>query len=294
VICDDYVSPSSVEEALAILASLQGEGRIIGGGTDLIIQLLRKERSALTLVDVSRIPGLDDIRAEGAQVVIGAAATHSQIALSPTIQKHVPLLAEAVSWIGSPQIRNVGTLAGNVVNAQPAADGAIALLALDAEAEIANLTGRQWVPVGKLCVSPGVSRVDATSEMITAFRVNAASAREGFAYERRARRRVLALPLINVAARVWVDSDGSRMRDVRLAAGPVALVPFRAVQTEAVLRGQPISSNLIEEALATLLTEAKPRSSLLRASKEYRRELLAELSRRALTRAIDVARGTGT
>ena len=287
----DYVTASTVEEALGTLTSLRGEGRIIAGGTDLVIQLQHNERQAACLVDITRIPGLADIRRQDSYVVIGAAATFAQIERSPLIRDSAPILSEAASWVGSPQIRNVGTLAGNVVNAQPAADGSIALLALDAEAEIANLTGRQWVPVSTLFVSPGVSRVDATAEMITAFRFQARAPREGHAFERLARRRALALPLINIAARVLLDANGEHVRDARVTIGPVAPVPFRAQEAERVLKGRVLSTEIISEAVEAAVHESKPRSSLLRASREYRRELIRTLTERALIRAIEKARG---
>lgn len=291
MLAEDYVTPSSVEDALATLASLRGRGRIMAGGSDLILQLQRGERAVGCLVDITRVPGLDEITLQDSQVVIGATVTHATIARSALIRQHAPALADACSRVGSPQIRNVGTLAGNVVNAQPAADGSIALVALDAEAEIANLTGRQWVPVSSLFVSPGVSRVDATAELITAFRIRAQAPREASAFERLARRRAVALPLINVAARVLLEADGIQIREVRLAIGPVAPIPFRARQTEDFLAGQPAQQDTIEEAAEMAMRECKPRSSLLRAGKEYRQELIRVLSRRALVRSIQAARG---
>jgi carbon-monoxide dehydrogenase medium subunit len=162
---------------------------------------------------------------------------------------------------------------------------------LDAEAQIANLTGRQWVPIASLFVSPGVSRVDATTEMITAFRFRAQAPRESSAFERLARRKAVALPLINVGVRVLLDADGSHIRDARIAVGPVARVPFRAQEAEAILRDRPINEETIDEAVETAVRESKPRTSLLRASKEYRRELIRVLTQRALRRAIKSARG---
>jgi len=291
MICEDYVMASTVEEALAILASLQGDGRIIAGGTDLVIQLQRGDRNVRCLVDTTRIPDLGDIKLENSHIIVGAAVTFSQLERSELIREHATVLAEAASHVGSPQIRNVGTLAGNVVNAQPAADGSIALLALDAEAEIANLTGRQWVPIANLFVSPGVSRVDASSEMITAFRFHTRGPKESSAFERLARRKALALPLINVGVDVILNADGTHIRDVRIALGPVAPVPFRAREAEAMLKDQPIDQENIEEALEIVVRESKPRTSLLRASKEYRRELIRTLTKRALLRAIETARG---
>nr|MBC7243746.1 FAD binding domain-containing protein [Chloroflexota bacterium] len=289
--CEEYILASTVEEALAALASLRGEGRLIAGGTDLVLQLQHGERKARCLVDITRIPGLNEIRWQDSYIVIGAAVTFAQIERSALIRQRATVLAEAASWVGSPQIRNVGTLAGNIVNAQPAADGAIALLALDAEAEIANLTGRQWVALANLFVSPGVSRVDASSEMITAFRFRAHGPREASAFERLARRKALALPLINVGVRVMLDAEGVRMRDVRISIGPVAPMPFRAQQAEAVLKNRVIDQDTLTEAVEAAVLESKPRSSLLRAGKEYRRELIRVLTRRALLRAIEAARG---
>jgi carbon-monoxide dehydrogenase medium subunit len=291
MLVEDYVMASSTEEALATLASLRGGGRAMAGGTDLMLQLTRAERSVACLVDITRIPGLDEIRVEDSHLVIGATSTHGSIERSALVREHAPALAEACSKVGSPQIRNVGTLAGNVVNAQPAADGSIALLALDAEAEIANLTGRQWVPVSSLFVSPGVSRVDASAELITGFRVRTRVPLEASAFERLARRKAVALPLINVAARVLLDADGGHVREARLAVGPVAPTPFRAVQTEAFLAGKPAQKETIDEAAGVAMRECNPRSSLLRAGRQYRLELVRVLSRRALARAIAAARG---
>jgi CO/xanthine dehydrogenase FAD-binding subunit len=291
LVCEDYVTASTVEEALATLASLRGQGRIIAGGTDLIIQLQRRERKFGCLVDVTHVPGLDEITLDDSYVIVGATVTHAQIERSPLIRERAPVLAEACSMVGSPQIRNIGTLAGNVVNAQPAADGSIALLAMDAEAQIVNLTGHQWVPLASLFVSPGVSRVDATTEMITAFRFRAQAPRESSAYERLARRKAVALPLINVAVRLLLDAAGAHIREAHIAIGPVAPVPFRAQEAEALLEDQPASEEAISEAAEMAVRESKPRSSLLRAGKEYRRELIRVLTRRALRRALQDARG---
>ena len=292
MICEDYATPSSVEEALAILASQQGAGRLISGGTDLMIQLQRGERNPVRcLVDVTRIRGLDEIKLDNSHIVVGAATTFAHLERSALVRARAPVLAEAASWVGSPQIRNVGTLAGNVVNAQPAADGSIALLTLDAEAQIANLTGRQWVPMASLYVSPGVSRLDASAEMITAFRFRAHGPREGSAFERLARRKALALPLLNVGAYVLLDAEARQIREARLAIGPVAPVPFRAQQAEEALVNQPITDAVLDEAIEIAVRESKPRSSLLRASKEYRQELIRTLTRRALQRAIQNAQG---
>jgi CO/xanthine dehydrogenase FAD-binding subunit len=286
----EYLFPSSVEEALAMLAERDGRARLVAGGTDLIIQLTEGQRSADCLVDITRIPELDRITLGDGMVVLGASVTHRQVGESPLIREWATVLAEACQAVGSLQIRNVGTLGGNVVNAMPAADGSIALLALEAEAEIADGTGRMWVPLRDLFVRPGVSRVDSTREMLTALRFRALSERQGSALERIARRRALALPILVCAVIVTLSEDGEDFESARIALGPVAPVPFRAPRAEESLRGAPISLETMARAGEIAMQESQPRSSLLRASKEYREEILGVLVRRSLERAVQRAR----
>jgi carbon-monoxide dehydrogenase medium subunit len=286
------VIPLTLAEAFALLASNRGEARVVAGGTDLVIQLQQRDRSGVRcLVDITRIPGLDQIRAEDSHLIVGATVTFAQLESSALIRTGAPVLAEAAGWVGSPQIRSVGTLAGNVVNAQPAADGAIALAALDAQVQITRSSGSQWVPLASLYAGPGVSTVDPTSEIVTAFRFPAHGPREGSAFERLARRKALALPLINVGACVQLDAAGASFRCVRIAAGPVAPIPFRAEHAEAVLKNRPVTDEVIAEAADIAAGECKPRSSLLRAGREYRQELVRVLTRRALFRATQRAKG---
>ena len=139
----EYLFPSSVEEALAMLAGREERARLVAGGTDLIIELTEGRRAADCLVDITRIPELGKITLEDGMIVLGANVTHRQAAESPLVREQATVLAQACQAVGSLQIRNVGTLGGNVVNAMPAADGSIALLALEAEAEIADTTRRR-------------------------------------------------------------------------------------------------------------------------------------------------------
>ena len=127
---DSYLVASSVQDALEKLASLDNSARIIAGGTDLVLQAQRGKCLARAMVDVSRIPGLKTIQEQDGYVTLGATVTHAQVAQSPLIRRKALVLAQACASVGGPQIRNVATLVGNVVNALPAADGAVALFAL--------------------------------------------------------------------------------------------------------------------------------------------------------------------
>jgi carbon-monoxide dehydrogenase medium subunit len=280
-----YETPASVEEALDILARIDGQARLIAGGTDLIIELQEGKCRTDCLVDVTRIPGLDGISQQDGWIVLGGNVTFRQIKESPLLQEGARVLAEAAASVGALQIQTVATLAGNVVSSLPAADGSVALVALDAEVEVADLQGRAWRPIGELFLGPGRSAVDPTRQMVTAIRFPALAAGQGSAWERIGRRRALVLPILNCAVSLALEDSGQQIEWARIGLGPVAPVPFRARETEAFLAGRPATEETFVHAAQVAASEAHPRTSLLRASKEYRMEVLPVLVRHALTRA---------
>ena len=132
----DYQRPKTISDALTLLEQAKGRGRVIAGGTDLTLQLRRGEYAADLLVDITGIEELRQIREDNGWIYIGAAVTHAEVAKNPLILKEATALAEGCAQVGSPQIRNIATLVGNVISAQPAADGAIPLTALGAEIKV--------------------------------------------------------------------------------------------------------------------------------------------------------------
>lgn len=284
-----YEMPSSVEEALDTLARYQGQAQLIAGGTDLIIELQEGKHSVHCLVDVTRIPDLDRIERQDGWIVMGANVTFRQIKDSALLQEEARVLPEAAATVGALQIQTVATLAGNLASALPAADGSVALLALDAEARIADPHGQGWQPVRELFLGPGKSSLDPTRQMITHVRFPVPGGRHGSAWQRIGRRRALVLPILNCAVCVGLDTAGERFTWARLALGPVAPVPFRASETEAFLVGKPVSADMIQQAGHIAAGEAQPRTSLLRASREYRLEVLPVLVREGLERAVSQA-----
>jgi carbon-monoxide dehydrogenase medium subunit len=284
-----YELPNSVEEALAILARYDGQAQLIAGGTDLIIELQEGKNSVECLVDVTRIPGLDSIEERNGDIVLGANVTFRQIKESALLHDKARVLAEAAGTVGALQIQTVATLVGNLVSALPAADGSVALRALDAEVEVAGQGGRTWRPVADLFLAPGQSAVDPRREMITAVRFAALGPRQGSAWERLGRRRALVLPILNCGASLALEGD-DRIAWARLSLGPVAPVPYRACQAETFLAGQPAGEEAFARAAKIAAGECQPRTSLLRASREYRLEVLPVLVRRGLERAAEQAR----
>jgi len=285
-----YEMPKSVEEALDILQRYEGRAQIIAGGTDLIIELQEGKHSADCLVDVTRIPGLDHIEQQGDYVLLGANVTFRQIKDSALLREKAQVLPEAAASVGALQIQTVATLAGNVVSALPAADGCVALMALEAEAEITSPEGRAWRPVGDLFLGPGRSAVDPTRQMLTSIRFRVPQGRYGTAWERIGRRRALVLPILNCAVSLVLEEDSDQISQARIGLGPVAPVPFRATETEAFLNGKAATEEVFHQAGEIASGEAKPRTSVLRASKEYRSEVLKVLVRQGLARAAEQAR----
>jgi len=280
---DRYLVATSITDALEKLASFGGEARIIAGGTDLVLQSQRGQCPSRVMVDVTGIPGLNQICDQDGFILIGAAATHAQIAACPLIRARAGVLALACGSVGGPQVRNVGTLVGNVVNALPAADGAVALFALDAQVEVATLGGREWMPIANLYENVGVCTIDSCAQMVTALRFKLLPPGTGSDFQRLARRRALVLPILSVAAVVSLR-DG-RFVDVRISIGPVAPVPFRATRAEQTLIGQPVDQACIAEAAHLAMADARPRSSPLRGSREYRTAMVEVLVGRALSHA---------
>jgi len=188
---DTYLIASSVTDALHKLADLGDEGRLIAGGTDLVLQAQRGQCPSRAMVDVTRIPGLNVIAERDGYVTIGATVTHAQVAASPLIREKAGLLAQACASVGGPQIRNVATLASNVVNALPAADGAVALFALDAEAQVTTLQDQVWMPIADLYEGVGECTLDPCVQMVTALRFRPLAPCMGSGFQRLARRRAL-------------------------------------------------------------------------------------------------------
>ena len=286
---DNYLFPQSVEEALDMLEARGGDARIIAGGTDLALQCQRGRNAARVTVDITRIPGLDQIEERDGYIHVGARVTHAQVAASPLIRLRAAVLAEACGSVGGPQIRNVGTLVGNVVNALPAADGAIGLTALDAQAEVAERTGRRWTPIADLYAGVGRCTVDSCQAMITQLRFKALGHGEGGAFERLAKRKALILPILNAA--VVVGVGGGAVKSARIAIGPVATNPFVATDAAEWLVGRAPDAAAAANAAKLAAQAAEPRYSLLRGSAEYRKSMVEVLVRRALTRALALASG---
>ncbi|MBI5586294.1 MAG: xanthine dehydrogenase family protein subunit M [Deltaproteobacteria bacterium] len=282
-----YHLPASLPEALELLERFPGKARVLAGGTDVIPELRRRDSEAEVLVDISRLPGLNRITQVGEEIRLGALVTHAQAAASPLIRERAGLLAEGADAVGSPQIRNVATVAGNLISARPAADTSLPLLALGASVVLASRTGERTVPLTDFFLDLGKTVLNNDREILTEIRFPGLQAYQGGSYFRLSKRKALTLPMLVAAAVVTVDPGRKIFRETAIALGPVAPTPYRALPVEAQLRGAALSREVIREAAAAAVAECSPRDSLLRGSCDYRQEMIQVLVRRALQKAVE-------
>jgi len=268
----NYYLPNTVTEALHLLATASTPTCLVAGGTDLLLDLQQGRHAPIaSLIDVSSIPEMTALELRGERLFVGAARPLSQVIAHPLVAEHAEALFEAAGLIGGPQVRNTATLGGNVSHALPAADGTIALLALESLAEVASLDSRRLVPLEELFLGPGKSILAERGEILVGFHLPLRQPGQASAFQRVMRPQGVAIAILNTSA--WLERSGDRIADIRLAVGPAGPKPFRARQTEQVLREQPLTANNLAAAKQALLGEAHFRTSPHRATAEYRRHI---------------------
>jgi carbon-monoxide dehydrogenase medium subunit len=287
---EHYYTPATVNEALEILWRYAGQARVVGGGTDLLVETRRGlHRPVRAMVDVTHIEGLGAITSEGDSIVIGCGVTHSQIVTDKRVIEHGRCLAESCGVIGGPQVRNVGTLAGNVAHALPAGDGTIGLLALGGEIEVASNDGTRWMPLQESFKGPGKSFIDRFRQILTRLRFRRTGIGEGSAHHRVMRPQGLCLPIISMGARVRVN-EAMTITDARISMGPVGPVPYLAEAAMQVLVGGPATPGQFAKAADVALDAVELRTSKYRASREYREQMVRTWLPVILDRAVQRAR----
>jgi len=296
----NYLRPKTLSEAMDAFAHAPRPLIPIAGGTDLLLDLEQGRHSPVqTLIDVTSIAELTLLELRGDELFIGASVPVNRIVLDPLAGAHAQALTEACELIAGPQVRNVATLGGNVAHALPAADGTIALLALDAQAEIASLAlsgandsersrsaggvNTRRIPFKDLFLGPGKSSLKHGEELIVGFYLPLTKNNQASCFKRIMRPQGVALPIINVA--VWLEREKDMVKDICIAVGPGGATPFRATQAEDTLRGQPLNETTFEPALEALLAQTNFRTSARRASADYRRHIVSGLFKDTLEAA---------
>jgi carbon-monoxide dehydrogenase medium subunit len=280
----DYLEPASLDDALALLATHAPDARLIAGATDLIVEFDRGARPPCTLIDISRLPDLDAITVdEDDRLHIGPLVTHSAVVASDDCHDCARALVQACREVGAPQIRNRGTLAGNVVTASPANDTITPLMALDAVVTLRSKSGTRSVPLAEFYT--GVRRtVLQPGEMLVDISFAALDESAFSAYRKLGLRRAQAISIANCAVVLRLDDDGV-VTDARIALGAVAPTIVRASAAEGWLIGRTPDDETIARAAELAAAAAAPIDDV-RASAAYRREMVPVLVRRTILDAL--------
>lgn len=280
-----YVVAHSVEGAVESLVEYGSDAVPVAGGTDLLVRIKRGFDAPKTVVDLAGIRDLRGIELTEEGLRIGSLTTHAEIAKSSLVRQRAPAVAEASASVGAPQTRNLGTIGGNLASAVPSADGAPALLALDALVRLAGPNGQRLLPLEQFFVGPRLT-VLTQGEILTEVVIPKEALDRASRFLKQGRRKALSLALVNAAA--CVKMDGDKIASAGIALGAVAPTPIRAHAAESFLVGKRPDEAVLAEAGQIATEEIKPIDDF-RASAWYRRELVAVLVRRALAGSLALA-----
>src|SRR3984893_336849 len=240
----DYTAPSTVEEAVRILAEAPGTAKVLSGGTDLLVQIRSGRTKPGLIVDIKKIPGISDIRERDGGFVIGASTPGAVIGECEALQRAWPGVVEAANLIGSTQVQGRASLAGNLCNASPAADSVPALIAARATCVVAGANGRREVPVESIIIAPGRTSL-ARDELITEFRLPKRPPRSADAYLRFIPRTEMDIAVVGAGIDVTLDAGGG-CRATRVALRAVAPTPLLVPEAAAALVGRKLDQATLD------------------------------------------------
>ena len=277
-----YAAPSTIEDAVRVLAGASGVAKILSGGTDLLVQLRSGRAKPDLIVDTKKIPGISVIREENGGFVIGAATPGAVIGENKALQQAWPGVVEATNLIGSTQVQGRASLAGNLCNASPAADSVPALIAARATCVVVGSKGQREVPVESIAVGPGKTSL-ARDEFIIAFHLPKRPVHAADAYLRFIPRTEMDIAVVGAAVNVTLDASGV-CTDARVVLGAVAPIPWRSKAAEAALAGKPLNEQTAAAAGEAAVAEAKPMSG-----NAYKVQIAKTTVKRAIMKAAGIA-----
>ena len=276
----NYLAPKTIDEACSLLDKYGGAARVIAGGTDLLVSMKKREISPQYIINIKAIPELDYIHYSHEDgLKIGALATLQSVASSSIVKDKFGLLATACKKVGTPQVRNMGTIGGNICNGGPSQDTVPSLLVLEAKLKLVSLQGERVVPVDSFFISPFQTALN-QAELLTEIQIPTPPPRSNGCYQWLTKITAVDETLVGVAVLVTSDSAGGLCKDIRIGLCSVAPVPIRARQAEELLRGKKIEADLIEQVAQVAADETRPRSRA-----NYRRRMTSLLVKRAINEA---------
>jgi CO/xanthine dehydrogenase FAD-binding subunit len=279
----DYRIPATLGEACDLLWDFREESKIIAGGTDLVVGLRKGDLRPRCLIDITKIEDVRKIEERENEISIGAGVTHSELGSSPLMRRFGKILSEAASWIGSPQIRNLGTLGGNIANASPAADTLPPLMVLDAVGRIVSEEGERDIPLHQFFSRP-YETILKPYEILAQVHFRKLPLTIKSSFVRLARREAMAIARMSVA--VIVRLEEGRFEDARISVGSVTPTPRRMSEAEGDLKGKAPDEESLKLA-ARRVSETMVRQSGVRPSTSYKKPVIEALLVRALKSALE-------
>jgi carbon-monoxide dehydrogenase medium subunit len=283
----EYLKPKTLKEVCDLLAQYNGQAKVIAGGTALIPQMKWRQVNPVYIIGLKNIPELDTIEYKKDHgLTLGPLTTIRDIENSSIIKEHYPVLSQSTSLLGPIEIRNLATIGGNLCNASPAANTALALMVLDAKIKIVSSKSEKMVPVEE-CFKDAYRTILDSNEIITELHVPDLPPLSFSAYfQIGTRKSPLDRAIVSVALLISFDSKDHICKDVKIALGSVAPGPMRAKKAERVLISKELDEKLMEEAANVASQEAKPITDLS-ASDQYKREIVKVLLHRLIKKSID-------
>ncbi|MFQ5913509.1 MAG: FAD binding domain-containing protein [Nitrospinota bacterium] len=279
----DYVAPRTLDEAVSILKDAKEGWHVLSGGTNLVVEIRDRKTAPDVVVDISYIDSLRYIREENGKIRIGGRASVEDLLRSGPIREKAGVLYECALNFAGPPIRNRATVAGNIVDASPAADCAPPLQALDAVAVLRSAEGERRVPVSEF--AQGVREtVRRPNELVTEIEFEPIGKGSGYGYYKLGRRRAMAISVVSEAVVLHMDNGTCRKAGISL--GAVAPVPIRVQKAEEMLEGKPAPDETTVNECGRLAAEAASPIDDIRASAEYRKLMCEVLTRRLINRAL--------
>ena len=286
----DFVSPSSIEEAVKTLASSGDKARIMAGGTDMLVQMRAGRRTAPLVVNIKDIPELNVVSYDASRgLTLGAAVPCYKIYQDATLAKAYPCLIDSASLIGGIQIQGRATIGGNICNAAPSGDSIPSVIALGGICNIAGPNGTRELPAEEFCTAPGQNALQ-NGEILVSISIPAPQAHSGANYQRFIPRNEMDIAVAGVGSSVVLDGSGQNFVSARIALSSVAPTPVFAKEAGDNLAGKAVSEEAIQQASELAQAAAKPISDM-RGTIRQRTHLIGVLTRRTLNNAIERARG---
>jgi len=276
----DYFVAKSIDEVVSLLSEYKGRAKVIAGGTDFVVGIKMNKVQLDCVINIMTIGGIDRIQSSENGLTIGAGCIFYQLEAEPTLKKHYMALFEAIQSVSSVQIKNMGTLGGNVCNGSPAADSAPALLVFGAQASARKREGQRVVSFDDFFIEPGRTTLS-HEEMLTEIRLPSIFRETGSAFLKVGR---VSADLAKVSAAAFVKRNGKICEECRIALGAVAKTPMRVHEAEKLAKGEPFNNELAVTVAKKASEEILPIDDV-RSTREYRKEVARVIVTEALEKA---------